>query len=95
MASDRYYCTEASHSKGILQIHLCHKDGEVIRGKIRINVWTEWDNNLSEYVVVDPNNSEIYEIPIRLLDDDEFIDAITSVRSLDEAIVALIEFGIE
>lgn len=93
-SKDRY-CVDAYHKKGVLQIHLCYKDGEVIRGGVRVNVWTEWDKNLSDYVVIDPHNSEIYELPIRLLDNEEFIDDITTVKTVDEAIGLLIEYGIE
>ena len=62
-------CFEIIHPKKAFVLHICSEDGGIKEGRLYVNLWSEWDDNLSDGIKV-PDENPYYEIPTWIINDE-------------------------
>jgi len=89
-------CVEMRHRKGTFSVHLCIENKSIVEGRVYVNLWTEYDENLCPRIAI-PDDNPYYNIPKRILEDYDLMEALRqdlSTVSNGDPMPALVKHGI-
>jgi len=66
-------CFEIRHPKEAFILHVCMNDGAIKEGRLFVNLWTEWDGNLSDGIIP-PDENPCFNIPRWMTNDDALME---------------------
>ena len=70
-----YDCTIITHPKDAFSIHICSHNQQLVRCRIYPKLWSEWDANLSDGIIV-PDEELCMEVPNNILMDRDMLGAL-------------------
>lgn len=97
MSEDRdtmkvYECYEITHPHKFMHVHICldQKTGNMVRCRLTVNLWTQFDSDAAPGILVDPSEmNDVYDVPVHIASNKDFQRELLACRSVNDAVVFL------